>query len=82
MACGGPRRQPVHHFARPAARPAPGPGGGPASTSPRAADRARPAGSPPAGPGYYACRKARASAAKSGVPRPVAGFHTRPGEPV
>ena len=43
---------------------------------------ARPAGSPPAGPGYYACWKARASAAKSGVPRPVAGFHTRPGEPV
>jgi len=44
--------------------------------------RGRPAGSPPAGPGYYACRKARASAAKSGVPRPVAGFHRRPGEPV
>lgn len=64
MACGGPRRPPVHHFARTRCRPGP-------------------AGRVTAGlAGYYACRKARASAAKSGVPRPVAGFHTRPGEPV
>ena len=69
MAQGGPAARPFIILPGP---PAIAAGGG----------LARPAGSPPAGPGYYACRKARASAAKSGVPRPVAGFHGRPGEPV